>query len=1181
MSQLMNYPLHGVHLIDASAGTGKTYTIAGLFVRLLLEREFSIGQILVVTYTKAATEDLRVRVRQKIQHCLRAFESGHGLDDFEKNILQKVIDHGQACRRLTDSLQNFDEAAIFTIHGFCQRMLRENSLESGALADAELLPDLDDLLLEICADFWRIRTAKLPPLFLSLARDRFQPEKIFSFVKQIQPGRQILPPVTRKELDSIVVDQLARLGNEVQEALSSLYEIWPAARPEVIRLLLENEVLNKNSYKPDNMRLWLVEMDDFCRERASYQGKLFDAFNKFTSENLTKATRKNCPTPAHPFFDLCGQVFSGHSLLLELVERCLIGLWHAAADYALQEFDRRKQERNVFTYDDLLQRLQKVLQGPTGERVVELAGARFPAALIDEFQDTDPVQYEIFSTLYRGAGQNLLYIIGDPKQAIYSFRGADIFAYLKAIRDVNSSYTLGINYRSVPLLIKAVNTLFADVETPFFYDDIVFTPVGAADTPGKESLTFSGQGQTPFHLCLINRHAAEGKPLLKPEAEKRILTPLANEIRRLLDQGDKQEALIGERALGARDIAVLVRTNREGKLVQQYLAAAGVASVVQSADDLFASDEAVQLLRVLQALALPESEQAMRTALTTDLFALSCDSLAGLDENEEVLSSLLDEFWQYHVCWRYKGFMAMFTNMLEKRKMREQLLCFDDGERRLTNILHLGEVLHQYEYREKASLFTLLSWFAGKIANRGKEVEDYQLRLESDAKRVRIVTIHRAKGLQYPVVFCPFSWTGLRRQQGAVAFHLQDEQHTPALDLGSEKEKLHKEWAREEEQAENVRLLYVALTRAIHRCYVFWGNFRGAESSALARLLHGCADVAGMKRFVGLTDGEIAEELEELAGRSGGAIALHRIDEEDIVFGSRPVGSDDGLVCSVFLGSLVPMQVTSFSAITAVVAREGEKKIHRELKEPGPDDTLSVFAFPRGAAPGTFMHDIFENLDFGQIIHDPQTCRDLIEEKLVRHRFDQKWREGIFSMVKNVLTTPLSMDIDAPVLQDITLERRLNELEFYFPLSAVKAGTVKAALAKWGLEYGADVDFSVGKGFLKGFIDLVFEHKGRFYVLDWKSNYLGPQLSDYRGDVLNEVMVREKYVLQYLVYTVALHHYLAQRMSTYSYEKHFGGVFYVFLRGVNPGKGPKYGIFHDLPDAGLVERLSEILVERL
>lgn len=1175
---LARYPLEGIHLIDASAGTGKTFTISGLFVRLLLERGLTVRQILVVTYTKAATEDLRVRVRQMILSCLDAFSRGEAEDPFVRALLAGTGDHRRAAGRLASALHNFDEAAIFTIHGFCQRMLRENTLESGALFDTELVPDLDELWYEVAADFWRRQINRFPASFLSANRERLHPDRLFSFLKKVRPGQVLLPEMEADWLENLLESGgLDELDQRLEDALAELFALWARVREEVGELFGGTSALKKTSYKPEARRLWLLEMDEFCL-LGDPRAEPFAAFAKFASENLACATKKNCSTPDHRLFDLCQAICDLSEERKVLHERCIMALFKELARYGQEESERRKRRRNVFAYDDLLVKLLEALSGGQGERLAGLIAEKFPAALIDEFQDTDPVQYEIFTRIYREGGPRLLYIIGDPKQAIYSFRGADVFSYLQAIRDVPSHFTLANNYRSAPDLIRAVNSVFAGCADPFVFQDIAFEPVSPAEKKERDELVCA-DGAAPLQILQVLRRPEEAKPLTKPVAEERILAVLAGKISGLLRQGRQGAARIGSRPLAPRDIAVLVRENREARLVQKALAAAGVAAVLQGSEDLFVSAEAEELLLVLGALADPADERKMRSALATDMLGGTCTRLFALSEDEGLWEPWYASFYRYRQTWQARGFMAMFRLLLREEEVRSRLLSLEEGERRITNVLHLGEVLHRYEAEEKASMAGLLDYLAERRASREQPVEEHQLRLESDEERVQIITIHRAKGLQYPLVFCPFSWGGLRRKGGEVAFHLRGGERQPALDLGSEELERHKQLADEEEMAENLRLLYVALTRAVHRLYLFWGPFNGAESSALAWLLHRDQGSSSLRQsyFKTLSDGEIRAELEPLLERADRTIEVVVVEEALASSIPEEDGEKEILDCPVFAGRITAdWQLTSFSALAATLGHGGEGG-----GDALPADEPSIFSFPRGAGPGTFLHAIFEELDFPLILDEPGACRRLIAGKCAQYGYGEKWHDALFGMVERVLAAPLP-GRDGPVtLSSVTRDQRLTELEFHLPLAGTRAPDLKNILEEeLSAEVAESLGFSVGKGFLKGFIDLVFVHGGRYYLLDWKSNYLGPACGDYDPTRLARVMVQEKYTLQALLYTVALHHYLAWRIAGYDYEHHFGGVFYLFLRGVNPAVDPAGGIHHDRPAPSLIRKLSRELVRQ-
>jgi exodeoxyribonuclease V beta subunit len=1181
-------PLAGCHLIDASAGTGKTYTIAGLVLRLLLERGLSIREILVVTYTEAATEDLRGRVRERIREALAAFASGGSKEPFLAQLLATHPDGEETSRLLTEALRDFDEAAIFTIHGFCQRLLRENSLETGALLAIDLMVDERSLLQEIVDDYWRLHVYEGPAIWVEYVADRLGPEPLLAMVRRHLhvPSLTVLPEAAGED------GRLAAAAERFRAGFAAVRGAWPAVRASVAAILTDDQGLNRTRYKLASIPAWLATMDGLCPVV-----ELFENFERFTVSGLAAGVKKGCSPPAHPFFALCEELQQAARELQAMLQERLLAFQAGLFAYARQELAARKERLAVYGFDDLLQQVHRALMGPAGPRLAREICRRYPAALIDEFQDTDPVQYRIFAAVYRQP-ETLLFLIGDPKQAIYGFRGADIFAYLRACREVDSRHTMGTNYRSAPGLVQAVNLLFGRPEAPFVFEEISFTEVAPAERQG-EGLRLEGARPEPFQLWFVER-ATEGKPLAKEEARERLLRATAAEIVRLLTLGRGGQAKLGGRPLGAGDIAVLVRTNREARLVQEALLDCGVDSVLHSMENLFTTREAMEMGRLLAAVGAPGDEGKVRLALVTCLCGLDGRELANLLEDERAWEEKLLRFQEYHELWRQHGFIRMFRTLLRREGVRSRLLRLPDGERRLTNILHLMEVLHRAAAEARLGMAGLGKFLDDLLGAADEQIEEHLLRLESDGERVRIVTIHKAKGLEYPIVFCPFCWQESGVGKHSFTFHAE-ENETVILDLGSSEIDRHRLLAERENLAENLRLLYVALTRARERCYFAWGAFKGAETSAPAYLLHQAAapaaarPVATAARVSGMSDMVMQAELDTLAAASGGAIGLTAITGESpgLWHPARIQGKDLG--CRTFTGSIASdWRVTSYSGLVhGGHQRQPELPDHDAVFAPGRpaiDDAPvpgggSIFDFPQGAGPGTFMHELLEHLDFTDA--DSRAREQLVREKLVSFGFGLEWSGALLAMLDQVLGTPLLQEKPDFTLSRISRAQRLVELEFYFPLAVAGAAGLSRIFAGCGRPWAAAASarmaqlvWSEMQGFCKGYIDLVFVFEGRYYIIDWKSNFLGKRPEEYRQERLAQVMADEFYVLQYHLYALALHRYLASRLPAYAYHRHFGGVFYLFLRGIDRSRGAEYGIFHDLPAAETLEELEQLLIER-
>jgi exodeoxyribonuclease V beta subunit len=1134
----LTVPLRGTNLIEASAGTGKTHAITNLYVRLLVELRLSVGQILVVTYTDAATAELRARVRRRVHEALATFKAGGGADEFLDRLVRQRQEQGvvaEDCAHLLVALHGFDEAAIFTIHGFCQRMLGDNAFESGVAFDTELITNESPLVTEVVQDFWvRELHAAPEPFVRHLAENKITPATLEDLAVKVltHPGMSVLPGHD---------DPLLRAVDEAGNA--SL-----AARALALQLDL--------------------------------------------------------------------------------------------AESARAELRRRKERARVQSFDDLLQRLAEALRGPHGDTLAGIIRRRFQAALIDEFQDTDPVQYEIFRRVYLGSGA-VLFLIGDPKQAIYAFRGADVFAYIRAKHDTGGSpRTLGTNRRSDPSLIRGVNALFGRLRCPFVFDDIPFLPAQAAPN-ASDCLGGTAAGQPPLQLLFVCRTGQESRDnaINKSWGIREGTAAVAAEIVRFL----ASEAMIGARRVEPGDIAVLCRTNKQASGMQEALRALGVPSVLQGDASVFEAPEAEEMERMLRALADPGDPRAIRAALGTTLLGQNAQDLAALEHDEQRWDEWVRQFQALHEQWTQRSFVAAFRALLDAQRVPQRLLGFLDGERRLTNVLHLMELLHTAGTEERRGPQALVRWLHQMRTDAGARAElageAAQIRLESDAAAVKLTTIHKSKGLQYPIVYCPYLWDGLLLQKNdekTLLFHDPADDYRLKLDIGSSDKDVHRTAAEREAFAENVRLLYVALTRAQHRCTVVWGAFRSAEDSALGYVLHQpsgvsedprAATTALIKSFIrSRKDAGMRADLEAVATLAPESVAVADLSLEPAARYVPPTEAMAALHCRAVTRELHrTWRVSSFSALASSarpISPPAEEGLDHDATEeiaptaepgvsrPG-EELVGLHEFPAGARAGQLIHEVLERFDFQA--SEPGVLHDAVTAALARFGFEDKWAEPLCSGLAAVVATPLNNTGAASLrLRDIALGRRLNELEFLFPIAGQEvvdspqlggetaqesAGhdavlltreRLAAVFAQYATvpvpaDYAArvrDLGFAPLAGFLRGFMDLVFEHNGRWYVVDYKSNHLGVHADDYAQPQLIAAMLEHHYFLQYHLYVVALHRYLTRRLPGYGYDRHFGGVYYLFLRGMAPEYDGGNGVFFDRPSRQLIESLSGALAGR-
>jgi len=1190
----LNIDLAGVNLIEASAGTGKTYAIAGLYLRLLIEKDLLPEQILVVTFTEAATKELRSRIRGRIRKAIAVADGESSEDTFIKDLLNNVNGRGPGGKvvrqKLDRALNAFDTASIFTIHGFCLGAIKENAFESGSLYDTELITDQKEYLQEVVDDFWRSRFFNESAPLLKYALDKgFSPAGFVEFLAGMlsNPKLEIIPAYRREEI--------AAMEENCRLAFAELRLIWQDSRDEIEEIIRNDKGLSRDMkfYRSDLLPGLFAEMDSFAAGDDPFH--LFPTFEKFTVTGLAKGTKASGKTPTHQFFSCC------ETLLCHVGQRILALHWELIT-FCRERLAEKKKETNIRFYEDLLNDLYLALSGENGAALAGRLRERYQAALIDEFQDTDPVQYDIFRKIF-GVTDHPLFLIGDPKQSIYSFRGADIFAYLQASEDVTAArrFTLTANWRSTPGLLEAFNIIFGSITRPFVFDRIVYHPVKPGKSQADELLDTADSDQAPFRIWYLPGEE-QGKPIKVTRAHEIIPPAVAAEIFRLLERGKAGKATIGGRPLVPGDIAVIVRFHRQADYILEALRQRGIPAVVKSDKSVFAGEEAKELCTLLSALADPGNETKVRAALVTGIIGRSGDDIARLLDDEAGWEDCLESFRAYHQTWRRRGFMVMALSLLAGEGIRGRLLRRIDGERCLTNLLHCLEILHRTEQGQKLGMEGLVTWFRERVSVE-EEGEEYEIRLETDEKAVQILTVHAGKGLEYPVVFCPFLWGGVKETGRVTTFH---DNFRMVKDFGSPGMDRNRIRARTEELAENLRLLYVAVTRAKYRCYLCTGNItrKGEpEASSLAYMFHSSEGTRMSHDPVGelareiktMSEKTMRDQLQALREKASEVISIAPLPEADVAGRYAPV-RDDGEIRSGkrFTGAVVrDWRVASFSSFAAGEEPAGELPDRDEIgtgdaggEERNIERTEdgTIFTFPRGTQAGIFFHEIFEKLNYAA--PSREAVGSLVEKTMAKHGYDRTWFPAVCAMVNDVLATELSTPTGICTLGGLAPGSWVPELEFFLPLKYITAPRLGDCMRNWGVSWEAadmkricsTLKFQPVRGMLRGFMDLVFEQEGRFYILDWKSNHLGYRPEDYGREAIREEMIRHLYPLQYLLYTVALHRFLSLRVRGYDYATHFGGVIYVFLRGVGTRRSEEFGFFRDNPPRDLIEAMTEILV---
>lgn len=1196
----LTFPLRGTRLIEASAGTGKTFTIAALYVRLVLNhgdsksfgRPLTPAEILVVTFTKAATEELRDRIRSNLAAAARMFR-GEPVDHPFLTPLRGEYEpeqHLGLARRLELAANSMDDAAIFTIHGWAQRMLRQHAFDSGQAFNTEIEEQLDPLWQEAARDYWRTFAYPLSQnAYAALADALGSADRLAALARHY--------PRPLHSLDTACYQELAHWEASCLAQESRARDSWSQEEPRILSWF-ENALaeghLNRTSHKDDVVRRQLQELSAWARGEAVF---IADDHGKLGSRRLK--LKKNIAAP--DFVAL--EALSDLQDQLTLPDHMNSRLQAHAAAWCHDRVEIQKKRRGRMSFDDMLHHLDQALAGAGGPRLTATIRQHFPVALIDEFQDTDPEQYRIFRQVYSQRDDLGFFMIGDPKQAIYGFRGADIYTYLAARRDSEGQhFTLDTNFRSVPPLVAGVNQVFeyagSRPQGAFLLGDEI--PFESVDSQEKtDELQWNGR---PLAGLTFWSH-----PELGFNNKSDYLAALANscasEIRRMLSAARTGEARFSNprRPLQPSDIAILVRDFNEAGAVRTALAQRGLRSAYLSdRESVFASAEATDLLMWLRAVAEAERESLVRDALASRTLNLDLAQLDVHNENELAWEARIEQFRSYRVLWQERGVLPLVRQFLEDFEVPRRLLAQADGERSLTNLLHLAELL-QSQASQLDGEQALIRLLADQIDSGGRDLgEDAVLRLESDEDLIKVITFHKSKGLEYPLVFIPFA--GLCRPLGKsrgplIAFH--DDQGEPCYADANDAEALAR--ADRERLAEDLRLLYVALTRARHACWVgllAYGQDRSKgyscklAPSAIAYILNGGCELAPQTLW---------DALETLCHASP-AVTLEPLPPTDDV--RLPPAVEQTQPKAPRRPRLKPTEswwITSYSAIldgaraqpdraelTAAPQEAGSSPAHENMAELRHEpaerhfraDGPGLHGLPRGATVGNFLHNALEWMaeqGFGTIADHPQLLEAHLQQTCAAHGLED-WATMLATQLQRIIQVPLQTAGSAPAVPSLASLDPASyrpELEFLFPANTTSTQALDQLVVDTVLPDRPRPRLrpQTLNGMLKGYIDLTFEVNGRYYVLDYKSNWLGEDDSWYTRERMAEAMLEHRYDLQYVLYILALHRLLKSRLPDYRYESDIGGACYLFLRGCS---SPGQGIFIERPPRQLIEALDEL-----
>ncbi|HHA2535129.1 TPA: exodeoxyribonuclease V subunit beta [Stenotrophomonas maltophilia] len=1184
--------LEGIRLIEASAGTGKTFTLATLFTRLVVEQGLRIGQILAVTFTDAATQELRKRIRERLALAARLvdLEAADGEAPevrLTRDVLQRHLRGGTESaaalkRRLQVAADEIDLASIFTIHGFCTRVLREHALESGHTFDPpELLASDRELLEELAADLWRVH-ANDPVTLEPLTWLWSSPDALAADLRALL-GTPPLHPLPRP---TALADPRPALQSAAEALSASVREHGEQFFIDLCDAV-DNKWLNGVSYKLG----WLHALGRQLlawAERADPRELLAsDRLPALLPEVLADKTNKKFPdrTPSSP---LQAPLARYVALLAERdawLRGTALDFLHTLRAEATQRLQALKRTRRVQTYDDLIDGVALALEGPQRLTLVRQLRAQYRIALVDEFQDTDDRQWGIFHTVFGDSPEvrelglaPALFLIGDPKQAIYGFRGGDIHTYLKAKQVAQQAPVLDQNFRSRPSVLRALQALYDNGgEDAFLERDIRFERVRPGGVRSDADYLRDGQAAKALTLRVLR---SGGDKAMSADASRDAATQACvAAIHQILVDARAGNAVLRGRPVQPGDIAVLVRSHREATLVQRALAAVGIPAVAAGKQSLFATAEARDLRALLLALLQPADEGRLRAALATVLLGQQASAIAAMEREGDLQRGFQAQLLHWRERWQRGGPFAVIADVCAAQG--ERLLALIDGERRLTNYLQLGELLQEAS-AQALGMHGLLDWLQGQMASADQDDEQQLLRLESDARRVQIITLHKSKGLEYPLVFLPF--VGIDGGAPNTASHC-------TVHVGGQRQlhwKLDKDEAWEaanaqrerEQRAEDARLLYVGLTRAEHALWIAVGDLAGLGRTRLAPLL-GDLQALCAHADVHIDDSEAPAALPQLAAEVEGDLPAvraltRRVPHDWWVYSFTQLAHADAGA-----GSDIEAAATELPAPAADEPAGPELPLEPALPEPTAvvEDSAPIDPRFMGSRFGNVLHEAMENVDFAAW-GDWQPGREAPEgqaEVLRKALHDEGYADVdlddgvavLVPLVGHTLTVPLP---EGGALYSLGEGERRAEIDFHFAIEPTAVPALLQVLHAHGVSSGRR-GFGQRRrleGLMTGMIDLTYVRDGRWYVLDYKSN----RLPGYSPDLLAIAMRHSEYDLQALIYTVALHRWLRFRLgAAYDYERDMGGIRYLFCRGLD---GTGNGVHVDRFPLALVDALDAL-----
>ncbi|QCI21167.1 exodeoxyribonuclease V subunit beta [Buchnera aphidicola (Hyperomyzus lactucae)] len=1141
--------LNGINLIEASAGTGKTFTIVLLYLRLLLgignkQKKLLVHQILVVTFTNTAKEELYIRIKNGIQNLYFTCINKTTSDPILELFLREINDIDEAVDILNKAQNDINHSSIYTIHSFCQKILQWYTFDYNIIFKDEIIENEDDLYLQATEDFWRRFFYNLPENIVNvICQDYNSPENL---LKKIKPLLHIKSINFKKRL--LKNETLLSYHENNIKKINNFKEIWLNNYRAISRLMYLLKI-NKKIYSKFNLSRWINDITIWAKSET--KDYTLPIALKYFSKNYIEKNTTNNISSEYIIFKETEKILNNNFSLKKII---ILNAIKNINRFLLKE----KKNQSLLSFNDLLSILLETIK--KNQYLRELIRKKYPAAFIDEFQDTNIEQYKIFDLLYKKNEKTVLFLIGDPKQAIYSFRGADIFSYLYAKSKIKKHYYLDTNWRSSTKMCKSINFLFSQHNNPFIFKNLSFKIIKSSYKNSKMDFVINKTSQIPIKFFL-----QEQKEVYIDDYQVWISKQCANEISYWLACAKEGNAIIktkkGEKTLTYKDIAILVRNQKEANLITQELKKLNIMSIYSSyKDSIFQIFDAQELLWILKSILEPDNENLLKQSISTHILKKI--------NNKEKSFLIIEKLYEYNNIWQKIGIFNMIKTMILEYQMNSNIIDLKMYYEKNLNFLHIAELLEEkFQFFDKKE--SLIRWFQKKILAIKQPSHNERIRSLSESQSIKIVTIHKAKGLEYPIVWIPFS---IDFNQSKLPVYHKKENFKVFFD--TEKNQASLKISDKERLAEDVRFLYVALTRAIVHCSIGIAclikqkiknrDYSDIHNSGLGYIIQNGKIMNYKNLFDQLSKLSMNNFIEVQNSANNSMLSINKKNIHLI--------SKRNMFKEHIHNIWKVISFTKLKKENKSSAYEQKEIILDNALNIKKNQKLTVHNFPTGKKTGIMIHYILRNL------HDLNEKKyDWFSKILEKYNISSKWTPILMSWVENIINTPLNNE--NIVLSKINKKLCIKELEFFLPIKNILYSTElnKTLQSSDSISIlSPKLSFDPIKGILTGSIDLLFCWKKKYYIIDYKSNWLGNNNSIYSDENIKKEIINQRYDLQYQIYTVAVHTYLQKKIKYYNYRNNFGGVFYIFLRAVNNQK-KNNGVFHTIPNFSLIEKIIDLI----